>query len=168
MLPIRPKLMLFYGGTIAAVLVLFRLTTAYGETRLQAPPKIDGNYLSAAAPPGCPPDSRLLLTVQQSGLYLNGAIALMPASTSPETSHSASSERLPLTGLWQQEALALAGAADALTDCGIAANQTIQLTGQLTGTIDAPQQLNATLQWQNAPAWSFTADRQAESPAEAH
>lgn len=164
MLPIHPKLMLFYGSTIAAVLVLFRFTTAYGETRLQAPPNIDGTYLSAAAPPGCPSDSQLQLTVQQSGIYLNGAIVLMQANTLPAAAHSASSERLPLTGRWQQEAITLAGSAEALAPCGVAANQTLQLKG----TMASPQQLNAALQWENAPAWTFTADRQAESPTAAH
>lgn len=164
---LRPKLLLFYGGTIAAVLVLFRLTTAYGETRLQAPPNVDGTYLSSIAPPGCPADSRLQLTVQQSGIYLNGSVALIQSNTSPEVPHSASSERLPLTGRWQQGEIALSGNSNALANCqGSAANAV-----QIKGAIDShnAKQFTGTLQTDNSPSvWSFIADRQAEAQTAEH
>ncbi|WP_088890078.1 hypothetical protein [Leptolyngbya ohadii] len=162
--PIRPKLLLFYGGTIAAVLVLFRLITAYGETQLQAAPKMGGVYLSLASPPGCSSDLRLKLTVQQSGIFLNGATELVQATSSPTVAHSASSERLPLTGRWQQNQLSLSGRTDAFTACGIPANSTVTVQG----TIAFGNQLAAKMQVNGNSTWSFQGDRQETVQQEAH
>ena len=39
------KLLAFYGVMTGLVIVLFKLVTAYGESSLNAPPNISGNYL---------------------------------------------------------------------------------------------------------------------------
>ncbi|MEP0912234.1 hypothetical protein NDI45_15045 [Leptolyngbya sp. GB1-A1] len=155
--------LLFYGGMITSVFILFRLTAAYGEARLQAPPNIDGIYFSSIAPPSCPNDSRLRLTVQQSGIYLNGSVDLVQANVSPEMPDSTSSEKLPLTGRWNQEAMALSGNTDALAACQPSSNSVL-----IKGTIAPNDQLTASLQSGDTPAWSFTADRQERSQTQEH
>ena len=48
------KSLTFYGGAITAVVVLFEVVTAYGESNLKAPINIDGRYrLSYTQQPDC-------------------------------------------------------------------------------------------------------------------
>jgi hypothetical protein len=71
------KLLAFYIGTIAAVVALFGVVTAYGEKKLVAPPNIAGRYrVKAANLPLCLRDRDLHL--QQSGAYLT---ATLPSQT---------------------------------------------------------------------------------------
>jgi hypothetical protein len=71
---IEPKLLVFYGGTLAFVVALFHGVTRYGDTKLVAMPNVNGRYLSTTTMPGCPEASRVLLTILQSGVYLNGSV----------------------------------------------------------------------------------------------
>jgi hypothetical protein len=61
------KLLAFYIGTIAAVVGLFAVVTAYGEQNLVAPPSLAGRYRFKTKLP-CLGDREL--TLQQSGAFL--------------------------------------------------------------------------------------------------
>ncbi len=66
------KAFLFYGLTIAFVVVLFSITTSYGETHLKAAAPIAGRYkfVNSDCLEG------LTLRLDQSGRYLTAAIVL--------------------------------------------------------------------------------------------
>lgn len=74
------KTLSFYGIAIGSVLLLFKTVSAYGETKLKAPPNIDGSYqfLQAENLPACLQDQQLTLNVEQSGVYLFGNLAIAP------------------------------------------------------------------------------------------
>jgi hypothetical protein len=142
----------FYGGAILFVLALFQLTTAYGEANLQAPPNINGRYLTSTALPGCPNSSRLIISIQQSGRYLNGGLQL----ASPTPTHSP--VKYSLNGLWQQQ-LTLNGQTTALSSCEKDLNNpNLNIVGTVSGT---PAVLAGKLTM-NAQPWSFTATKQPE------
>lgn len=152
----QTKVFLFYIATLIIVLVLFRLTTAYGEARLQAPPNLNGRYVTAEPLPGCPQPSRLAITIQQSGIYLNGALELQPdeAADAP----ALQPEQLTLNGRWQQQ-VRLSGRTDALSACQPdLARTAVDLQGSLT---QSPPALTGQLILNGGQPWSFTANRQA-------
>jgi hypothetical protein len=76
------KTLSFYGIAIGSVLLLFKTVSAYGETKLKAPPHIDGSYQFTQAEnlPSCLQGQKLQLNVDQSGIYLFGNLALQPKS----------------------------------------------------------------------------------------
>ena len=97
--------LLFYGSTLAFVVVLFQGVTHYGNTKLLAAPNINGRYLSTEAMPGCPQSTRVLLTILQSGAYLNGAIDLVENAAVIE---EVTGERMPpLSGQLAQQQVTL-------------------------------------------------------------
>lgn len=95
------KSLLFYGAILTFVVTLFNLTTSYGEANLQAPAKISGRYRwNAKNLPGCFKAETLILTVEQSGIYLNGSLL----SEQDETQAVTAAKKKPLlTGLFQQQ-----------------------------------------------------------------
>lgn len=100
------KSLTFYGVAIAAVLVLFNGVTVYGEAKLKAPAPIDGRYrLSFAQKPNCLKSDALVLVVEQSGIYLNGA--LLPAQTNAKL--TSAKEKPSLTGQLSNQQMNLAG-----------------------------------------------------------
>jgi hypothetical protein len=174
---LRPKLVLLYGGTIGLVLILFRLATAYGETHLKAPPNIGGQYLSTQAPPGCPNSTRLLLTVLQSGVYLNGFLSLTPANKSSlpttTTASSLSEVRPSLAGRWTNQQIYLTGMTTAWATCQLDGQTAalpsigmsavpITLQGAIAASPDHILTGQLTLTGQSE-AWQFTAQRQTSS-----
>jgi hypothetical protein len=101
------KSLLFYGVAIGSVLLLFKVVTAYGEANLKAPKPIDGDYrLSLAQKPNCPKSEDLVLTIQQSGIYLNGF--LLPARTNAQMA-AATEEKPSLSGILRNQQLSLSG-----------------------------------------------------------
>lgn len=80
-----PKTLSFYGVAIGSVLLLFKTVSAYGETKLKAPPHIDGSYqfLQTENLPDCLKDQQLKLTVEQSGVYLFGNLEVTSPGVSP-------------------------------------------------------------------------------------
>lgn len=116
----NPKSLLFYGTMIGSVAILFRITTAYGESHLKAPPDVSGRYLSTQPISECPSDSRLVLVIQQSGIYLNGSLLLVDETqeTARVASHTAAPEEKHfLTGLLEQQQVNLSGTVPGLADC---------------------------------------------------
>lgn len=155
------RFLLFYGGTLAIVILLFRSVTAYGEANLITPPTLNEHYLSTTAPPGCEP-SRVRLTIQQSGIYLNGAIHLQSETeTTAKVSHIP--ERLTLIGRWQEQ-LILNGRTQAFTACPFSLIDPQQPI-TLQATLNPDQSLTGQIQQANA-VWTFTAQPQQSSTAQ--
>ena len=158
--------LIFYIVAVAIVLGLFQLTSAYGEANLKAPPNLNGRYLSVAAPPGCPTDRQFALTIQQSGIFLNGAIELAQVAD-PMPAKPLQPEQFTLIGRWQQQ-VTLSGSTLALADCGIASIDSIQATFQppvassIASPIASPAALTGQLNLNSGQPWRFTAIRQAD------
>lgn len=94
----------FYGVTIAFVIALFSTVTNYGEANLSAPAKIAGRYrINAKNLPGCLKAETLILSIDQSGIYLNGSLTASGDST------LINKQKRSLTGLWNQQQLTLSG-----------------------------------------------------------
>jgi hypothetical protein len=146
---------IFYAVAVSIVLGLFRLTSAYGEANLQAPPNINGRYLTSEAPPGCPDATRLVITVQQSGIYLNGALALTQLEPTAEVHRS---DHLTLNGRWQEQ-LTLSGPTNAFVTCNLPAATEVTLQAMAQSSPEAS--LTGQLNIDSATSWSFTAQRQA-------
>jgi hypothetical protein len=109
---VQPKMVIFYGGTLAFVVALFHTVTRYGDTQLLASPNVDGRYLSSEAMPGCPEASRILLTILQSGVYLNGSVNMVE---NPAVIDEVTSERTPpLSGRLMQQRVMMDGTATEL------------------------------------------------------
>ena len=110
------KWLTFYGATIAFVVALFNIATSYGEANLKAQPKISGRYkITTTDLPGCLKSKTLVLSIEQSGIYLNGALL---ASTHSAQEQAASKRKPSLIGLFQQQNLELSGTASQIQDCG--------------------------------------------------
>lgn len=126
------RLIAFYALTLALVLGLFKAITAHGET-LKAPPQVGGQYrLQSPALMGCAP---LVLDLQQSGIFLNGAIAPQRSPTN-STDASIHPTRPTLEGRWQNNALTLKGSLDSACLRGDLALTASPLSGdRLQGTV---------------------------------
>ena len=113
------KSLAFYGVTIASVLLLFKVVTAYGESNLTAPPAINGRYRLVFSEnlPICEKSDVLILDIQQSGIYLNGF--LLPANA--KTSET---DDLTLTGRFTNQQLSLAGKVPQTTICNSTGSHT--------------------------------------------
>jgi hypothetical protein len=110
------KLLTFYIGTIAGVVALFGVVTAYGEKKLVAPPNIAGHYrVKAANLPPCLRDRDLHL--QQSGAYLTASFtgnaakpsAQLTGQLQPSNRFEMNLHRLPCNNGEPPAALALQG-----------------------------------------------------------
>lgn len=109
------KSLAFYGGAIGAVVALFSFSTAYGEANLKAPTKLNGRYrIAAQALPGCLKTEALILTIEQSGVYLSGS--LLNADETDKTL-TASKKQSSLTGMFDREQLTLSGVPSHLDAC---------------------------------------------------
>jgi hypothetical protein len=124
----------FYGVAIGSVVILFNVVSAYGESKLKAPPAIGGSYrLNAQNLPGCLKADNLVLSIQQSGIYLFAS--LLPGDTNAKLVAIAE-ERPSLTGKLSNQKVSLSGTVPALPNCGeaIKIQGTIEektLTGQM-------------------------------------
>lgn len=117
------KSLVFYTVAISSVAVLFKVVTAYGETNLKAPPPITGGYrFSAENLPGCLKSNKLLLQIQQSGIYLNAS--LLPVDGNVESEKIGAEEKPSLFGKWQNQKLLLSGSLPHVTACNQSVNQT--------------------------------------------
>ncbi len=112
------KSLAFYGVTIASVLLLFKVVTAYGQNNLTAPPAINGRYrlVFSEKLPICEKSDALILDIQQSGIYLNGFLLPANGKTS-ETDKT-------LTGKLTNQQLSLSGKVLHTTICNSTDSQT--------------------------------------------
>jgi hypothetical protein len=99
------KTLSFYGIAIGSVLLLFKVVSTYGETRLNAAADINGIYQFASAEnlPDCLQEKQLNLNIEQSGVYLFGNLAVQ-AQAKPE-----SVVEVPLSGSFQDNQIVMSG-----------------------------------------------------------
>ncbi|MEG3974997.1 hypothetical protein QT970_10295 [Microcoleus sp. herbarium8] len=152
------KMLSFYSVSIAIVAVLFKVVTAYGETNLKAPPALAGSYrFDANSLPECLKSDALVLTIEQSGVYLNGNLR----SSSEADRQTTAEEKPSLGGKWETQGLSLSGVVPNLEGCrdssAIAQNSSVKLRGILEGdTLKGKISLR-----DGAAATDFTAQREA-------
>jgi hypothetical protein len=115
------KTLSFYGVAIGSVLLLFKTVSAYGETKLKAPPNIDGSYqfLQTENLPNCLQDQQLKLNVEQSGVYLFGNLAVQPKSGEEQA------VEIPFNGNFKDNQLIMSGKGN-LANCDSRVQLTIQ------------------------------------------
>ena len=157
----------FYVVTVATVLGLFQFTAAYGEAHLKAPLNLNGRYSSESAPAGCPA-SQFAIIIQQSGIYLNGAIELAQPAAQPAAKPTQPAQ-FTLIGRWQQgkQQVNLAGPGPALAICSaMATAPTVDLQATFQPPAPSPAAeaaLVGQITLNSAQPWSFTAVRQVAS-----
>lgn len=136
------KSLAFYASAIGFVIALFSVTTAYGEANLKASTPIGGEYRIAAQDlPGCLKGEALLLTIQQSGVYLSGSLL----SSDAARKIAPAKRTLSLMGTWNQQQLELTGLPSQLEACRQADGQvpTVSIAGTITqNTLQSKVRLN--------------------------
>lgn len=138
------KSLTFYGVAISSVVILFKVVTAYGEANLKAPLAIGGSYrINAQTLPGCLKSDALVLTIKQSGIYLNGS--LLPAKSNPQLEKIAE-EKPSLTGQLNYPQLNLSGSIPLVSSCNRSSNPDwVQIRGVVNGeTLVGQIALNST------------------------
>lgn len=115
------KTLSFYGVAIGSVLLLFKTVSAYGETKLKAPPNIDGSYqfLQAENLPTCLQNQQLKLNVEQSGVYLFGNLAIQSQSGQENV------VEIPFNGSFKDNQIIMSGKGN-LANCDSEVQLTIQ------------------------------------------
>jgi hypothetical protein len=108
-----PKSLAFYGITIVAVIILFSAVSAFGESNLKAPPKIEGHYrVTRSSLPDCLPPDTVNLNVHQSGIYLTASFSPTVPKNAPTQAIAPSAaveKNTTLTGHWHAPTLVLKG-----------------------------------------------------------
>ncbi len=146
--------LIFYASAIGSVVMLFTVTTAYGEKNLQAPRAIDGRYpLALKSLSDCLQTKPVTLFLQQSGVFLTGS--LLPADAADSVIRIAR-ERPPLSGQWRNDQLTLTGNLDRAWNCPA----TVKIAGTVTA---ATLQGTLTLSAMPTPI-PFTGDREVIQP----
>ncbi len=97
------KQLSFYIVAITLVSILFLLTTSYGESNLKTASKIEGNYKMQSIVLNC--GDNLQLIMQQSGIYINAAIAPLSEKSNEKSKNTI----FDLSGKWQGGKLSLLG-----------------------------------------------------------
>ncbi|MDX2100332.1 MAG: hypothetical protein SFW36_21360 [Leptolyngbyaceae cyanobacterium bins.59] len=146
---------LFYGIAISGVVVLFRGVATHGEANLKAPPKIDGTFKIETVDSQSCLKPNMLLIVEQSGVYLSGA--LLPAD--PGSQAITIAQKQPsLQGRWQNQGMTLSGPVNGISGCeGF-------LSVQIQGTFIGPVLQAKLISNQSPIPVQFQAQRQVEVP----
>ena len=152
------KSLAFYGIAIGSVLLLFKIVSAYGETNLKAAPAIGGNYrFDAQSLPECLKSDALVLTIEQSGVYLSGNLR----SGSSEGDRVKTAEEKPsLFGKWETQGLSLSGAVPNLAGCSDSTATGQNSSVKLRGIVDKESLKGKISLTDGAAATDFTAQRQ--------
>jgi hypothetical protein len=130
MASVQFKSLFFYGGTIAFVIGLFGVVTTYGEAHLKTAKSIGGEYrlnLPVSAP--CGGGKSVLLSVQQSGIYVAAALTNPALIRNPSGSKS-----MTLSGQWQNQTLSLTGQIPVGVLCD-GSQETAPMTVKIDGVI---------------------------------
>jgi len=152
------KLLTFYGISIAFVAILFKVVTAYGETNLKAAPAIAGSYrFDAQNLPECLKSDSLVLTIEQSGVYLSGNLK---SDNSSVDGKKTAEEKPSLIGKWEIQGLNLSGVVPNLTGCGESTSSGSQKSVvKLRGIVEGESLKGKISLVENAAATDFTAQR---------
>ncbi len=107
-------LILFYVFSITGVVVLFNLVTSYAQSNLRVSSKLGNNFIiDSKGLSECLKESKLLLKIKQSGLYLNAY--LVPSSWEKNLS---TNESLPsLAGHLHNSRVSLKGYSHLFKNC---------------------------------------------------
>jgi hypothetical protein len=123
------KTLSFYGIAIGSVLILFKTVSAYGESKLKAPPNINGNYqfLPTENLPSCLQERQLTLNIEQSGIYLFGdlTVASKELSEVQNKSESKNTVKIPFSGNFQDDQVVMSGKGN-VSSCDSEMQLTIQ------------------------------------------
>ena len=153
------KSLAFYGVAIGSVSLLFKVVTAYGETNLNAPPAIAGSYrFDDKSLPECLTSDSLVLTIEQSGVYLSGNLR----SGSSEADGEKIAEETPsLQGKWENQGLSLSGAVPNLTGCSDSTATSQNSSVKMRGIVEGESLKGKISLTDKAAATDFTAQREA-------
>jgi hypothetical protein len=156
----QPKTLAFYGGAIAFVVGLFGVVTTYGEANLKTAQSVGGDYrLNLPVSEPCGGGKPVLLSVQQSGVYVAAALTNPALARSPSISKS-----MTLSGQWKNQRLGLTGQIPVGVLCD-GSQETAPMTVKLDGVISQnPASTESTTLtgtiFLNAAASPFMAQRQ--------
>lgn len=159
------KTLSFYAIAIGSVTVLFKVVTAYGEANLKAAPAIAGDYrFNATNLPECLKSDILVLTIQQSGVYLSGNLKSDGSSVDRKTT---TAEKPTLTGKWENQGLSLSGIVPNLKGCGESTGGGSQKSlVKLRGIVEGESLKGKISLLENAVGSDFTAQRLAVTKGE--
>jgi hypothetical protein len=153
------KSLAFYGIAIGSVALLFKVVSAYGETNLEAAPAIGGSYrFDAQSLPECLKSDSLVLTIEQSGVYLSGNLR----SVSSEAEREKTAEEAPsLQGKWETQGLSLSGTVPNLTGCTDSTATGQNSSVKMRGIVDKESLKGKISLTDKAGATDFTAQKEA-------
>ncbi len=166
-LPQKPKIMnhlslkslAFYGIAIGSVSLLFKVVSAYGEANLKAAPAIAGSYrFDPKNLPECLKSDSLVLTIEQSGVYLSGNLR---SGTSDVDRQKTSEEKPALLGKWENQGLSLSGAVPNLAGCSESTATGQNSSVKLRGIVEKDSLKGKISLTDGAAATDFTAQRAA-------
>jgi hypothetical protein len=152
------KSLAFYGVAIGAVAILFKVVSAYGETNLKAAPAIAGSYrFDAKSLPECLKSDSLVLTIEQSGVYLSGNLR----SGSTEGREKTAEEKPSLFGKWETQGLNLSGAVPNLAGCSDSTGTDQNSSVKMRAIVEQESLKGKISLTDKATAIDFTAQREA-------
>ncbi|HEY9874312.1 MAG TPA: hypothetical protein V6D12_12795 [Candidatus Obscuribacterales bacterium] len=123
-----PKTLSFYAVAIGSVVILFNAVSSYGEANVKAPTAIGGNYrISNQNLPECLKSDSLLLTIQQSGIYLSGSLLAVDKTAEPKTT---AEEKPSLNGNFHNQQVSLSGSIPHFPACN---NPGVNIEGTVNG-----------------------------------
>ncbi|MEG4056598.1 MULTISPECIES: hypothetical protein [unclassified Microcoleus] len=152
------KSLAFYGIAIGSVLLLFKLVSAYGESNLKAAPAIGGSYrFDAKSLPECLKSDVLVLTIEQSGVYLSGNLR----SGSREGREKTAQEKPSLFGKWETQGLNLSGTVANLAGCSDSTATGQNSSVKMRGIVEQESLKGKISLTDKTAATDFTAQREA-------
>ncbi|MEG4857228.1 hypothetical protein QUB75_05270 [Microcoleus sp. K1-B6] len=152
------KSLAFYGVAIGSVSLLFKVVTAYGEANLKAAPAIAGTYrFDANSLPECLKSDVLVLTIEQSGVYLSGNLR----SGSREGREKTGEEKPSLFGKWETQGLNLSGAVPNLAGCSDSTATGQNSSVKMRGIVEQESLKGKISLTDKTAATDFTAQREA-------
>jgi hypothetical protein len=152
------KSLAFYGIAIGSVSLLFKVVSAYGETNLKAPPAIAGTYrFDPKNLPECLKSDSLVLTIEQSGVYLSGNLRSKASQERQKTAE----EKPALIGKWENQGLSLSGTVPNLAGCSESTATSQNSSVKLRGIVEKDSLKGKISLTDGAAATDFTAQRAA-------
>lgn len=131
----QPKSLAFYGGAIAFVVGLFGVVTTYGEANLKTAQSIGGDYpFNLPVSITCGGGKTVLLSIQQSGVYVAATLTNPALMRKPSTS-----KPMTLSGQWQNQQLSLTGQVPAGVLCDQLKGATSPITVKIEGVMSPNQ-----------------------------
>ncbi len=132
------KSLQLYGAMIGSVLVLFKAVTAYGETRLQAPQLVAGNYqIELQSLPECLGTGNINLNLEQSGIYLFGNLLIKE-------------QEIILDGKFHDGQISLSGKANQIAECEISDAPNAERGIEIEGSTQDKKFLGE-IRWNSSP-----------------